>query len=266
MLYPLIQTQVLSLIELLPKLITWAQQTALPWITEFVNLNTLKTTLPATIAKTDWIFSTVIKSGYTLIEWIVNIILIPVVTFYFLRDWDKIIGHVKNLLPKSVRPTIGKLAHESDEVLSGFFRGQLLVMLGLAIIYGVGLTLIGLKVGLVIGLIGGLLSIVPYLGSLFVVVTASAVSLVEIGTFESLLWAWVVFLIGQAIEGYLLTPYLVGERIGLHPVAVIFSVMAGGALFGFFGVLVALPVASVAMVLLRFINDRYHSSQFYNRR
>lgn len=265
-LYPLIQTQILSLIDLIPRLIDWVQQTVWPWITEFVDLNTVKNAIPATLAKTDWLLSTVLKSSYTLIECIVNIVLIPVVTFYFLRDWDKILHQVNMLLPKSARPTVDKLANEVDDVLGGFFRGQLLVMLGLAIIYGFGLTLIGLKVGLMIGLIGGLLSIVPYLGSLFVVVTATAVSLVEIGTFESVLWAWGVFLLGQTLEGYLLTPYLVGERIGLHPVAVIFSVMAGGALFGFFGILVALPVASVVMVLLRFVNARYHASHFYNKR
>jgi predicted PurR-regulated permease PerM len=217
-----------------------------------VNIDELKTSLSSIVPKTAWVFSTVIRSGSTLIDFILNVVLTPVVTFYLLRDWQKLLNNIKAILPTSIRPTTLQLAQGCDEVLSAFFRGQLLVMLSLCIIYGVGLSLIGLKVGLVIGVIGGFLSIVPYLGSTFVVVAATLTSLVQFGDAHNLIWVFVVFLIGQSIEGYVLTPYLVGERIGLHPVAVIFAVMAGGTLFGFFGILVALPTAAVIMVLLRF--------------
>jgi predicted PurR-regulated permease PerM len=188
---------------------------------------------------------------------------VPVVTFYLLLDWNKIIKNIDQLLPRSIEPTIAKLIKESDQVLSAFFRGQLLVMLGLSIIYGVGLSLTGLSIGLILGLILGLISIVPYLGLIVGVLIASIAALIQFGTFSSLLSIWLVFLIGQLCESLLLTPYLVGDRIGLHPVAVIFAVLAGGTLFGFFGVLLALPVAAVLMVWLRFLNNRYHKSAFY---
>ncbi len=257
MLFPIIQKQLVALIEVIPQILSWIQETIIPRFKEFVDLNTLKDNLSASVAKTGTVLTTVLHSGVTVIEWAVNIVLTPIVTFYLLRDWDKILQSARNLLPRSIKPTVVKLTQESNEVLSAFFRGQLLVMLALGLIYGIGLTLIGLKVGLMIGLLGGLLSIVPYLGSIFVVVMASITSGIEFGTWQSLLWVLLVFMIGQTIESYILTPYLVGERIGLHPVAVIFSVMAGGALFGFFGVLVALPTAAVIMVLLRFLRKQY---------
>lgn len=254
MLTPVIQDQIVILIDLIPKIISWLQVTAMPRLSEYINTNMLKTTLSS---KSSVIFSTVIHSGYTFLTWLVNIILTPVVTFYFLRDWDKILSAIKGIFPKSIKTTVIKLATECDEVLGAFFRGQFLVMLALSFIYGIGLTLIGIRGGFIIGVIAGMLSIVPYLGSIFVVVIASLAAIIQFETWHSVLWVLLVYLIGQSIESYVLTPYLVGNRIGLHPVAVIFSIMAGGTLFGFFGVLVALPVAAVIMVILRFINNRY---------
>lgn len=258
LLVPLIQLQITTLVDVIPQVIAWVQDTLVTQLREIVNINTVKAGLASSLPKAGGVVETILKSGYTMIAWTVNLVLIPVVTFYLLRDWDKVLNNIKKLLPNSVRPTIIKLAQESDEVLGAFFRGQLLVMLALGLIYGIGLTLVGLQVGLMIGLIGGLLSIVPYLGSLFVVIAASLAALVQFGTWDSVLWMLGVFLVGQAVETYILTPYLVGERIGLHPVAVIFSVMAGGTLFGFFGVLVALPAAALIKVLLRFIRRQYH--------
>ena len=199
----------------------------------------------------------VTSSGQRLITWVTNLVLIPVVTFYVLRDWEKLCSNIKSILPTSKKSTIVKLAHECDEVLSAFFRGQFLVMLGMFIIYGTGLTIAGLKVGFIIGLIGGLLSIVPYLGSIFVLTTSTLYALVQFGTLSSLIGVWAVYLTGQFFEGWVLTPYLVGNRIGLHPVVIIFAIMAGGALFGFFGILVALPAAALIKVLLRFIRKYY---------
>jgi predicted PurR-regulated permease PerM len=210
-----------------------------------------------------WLWKSVLHSGFALIEWVAHLVLIPVVTFYLLRDWDKVVKGVRELLPRSSEPTIVKLATECDDVLSAFFRGQLLVMLSLATIYSIGLSLVGLQVGLMIGLIAGLLSLVPYLGFIVGIVTASIVAYVQFGTLSSLFLVWLVFMVGQVIESTFLTPNLVGNRIGLHPVAVIFSVLAGGTLFGFFGVLLALPVAAVIMVLLRFFYQRYCNSRLY---
>lgn len=258
-LFPLLQAQISEFIDALPKIISWVQVNLISKIDGYVDIETLKTGLSNNLSKTGWVLSAVLQSSYTIIEWTVNIILTPVVTFYFLRDWDSILLHIKHLLPKSMKSTILKLARQCDEVLGAFFRGQLLVMLSLCLIYGIGLTLIGLKFGLVIGIIGGLLSIVPYLGSGFVLITASITSLVQYESWESVIWVLGVFLIGQALEGYVLTPNLVGNRIGLHPVAVIFAVMAGGTLFGFFGVLLALPAAAVIMVLLRSAKEKYQA-------
>jgi len=262
-LYPLLQKQMSALISIAPQMLTWIQDRLIPWVTEFVNLNTLKSSIPATLSKTGWIFTTVLSSGYAFVSGMIDFVLTLVVTFYFLRDWDVLLKKIRNTLPKKVEPTIVSLAKESDAVLGEFLRGQLLVMLGLGLIYGIGLTVVGLPIGLMIGVIGGILSIVPYLGSLFVLLASTITALVQFSNWHDVVWVWLVFLIGQGVESYLLTPYLVGDRIGLHPVAVIFAVLAGGTLFGFFGVLLALPVAAVAMVLIRYLNHRYHSSHFY---
>ncbi|MFZ2316011.1 MAG: AI-2E family transporter [Gammaproteobacteria bacterium] len=266
LLTPLLQKQVKALIEVLPSIINWLEASLLPWIKETIvieNIASLKSSLAANLPKAGIVFTTVLSSGTTVISWLVNIVLIPVVTFYFLRDWQKILASLRHTLPKSLEPTVVKLAKEWDSVLGAFFRGQLLVMMIVGLIYGLGLTIAGLHTGLMIGLIGGLLSIVPYLGSIFVIVTASILAMVQFGVGDELAWVWGVYLIGQFIESYFLTPYLIGDRIGLHPVAVIFAIMTGGALFGFFGILIALPAAASIMVLLRYFNRKYHASGIY---
>lgn len=260
---PLINKQLLLLSEILPEIISWLQNNVMSWITEFIDITSFKPSVSSTLSKTGWLFSTVIYSGYALVAFAASFILTIVITFYLLCDWDKILLGLRHLLPRPIESTVIKLVKECDNVLSAFFRGQLLVMLALAIIYGVGLSLIGLKVGFILGIIGGALSVVPFLGSIFVVVSGSIAALVQWGVWESLLWVWGVFIIGQVMESYFLTPYLIGERIGLHPLAVIFAMMTGGALFGFFGILLALPVAAVLMVLLRFMNKKYRASKLY---
>jgi predicted PurR-regulated permease PerM len=255
-LFPLIQNQITTLITVIPQLIFWIQDTFAPWVHEYMNINTIKSALTASVSKSGWVLSAVLSSGYTVTTWLVNIVLTLVVTFYLLRDWDRVLAAVKNLLPTSKKAMIIKLAKECDEVLSAFFRGQLLVMLALCLIYSIGLFAVGLELGIIIGILGGLLSIVPYLGSTFVIVAASIAAVVQFGAWQPLSWVVLVFLIGQSVEGFVLTPYLIGERIGLHPVAVIFAILAGGSLFGFFGVLLALPAAAVIMVLLRFLHQR----------
>lgn len=247
-LVPLVRIQILTLVDLLPQIVTWMQDNIMPWLREMMNPANIKTAMTGALSKADAVVSTVVASGYVIAEWTINLILTPVVTFYLLRDWDKVCVNCTSIWPKHVRPTLDYLLNQMDAVLSGFFRGQLLVMVSLCIIYGVGLTMVGLKVGLMIGIIGGLLSIVPYLGSFFVVVASTVMGIVQFHDIHNLVWIWLVFLIGQAIESYILTPYFVGERIGLHPVVVIFAILAGGVLFGFFGVLLALPIAAVIKV------------------
>ncbi|HET7268437.1 MAG TPA: AI-2E family transporter [Oleiagrimonas sp.] len=277
MLIPLIQRQVVHLIESLPSYVTWVKQVAMPWLQVHLHLEpgsfnterimdalrshigSVSSVVAATLAK-------VSKSGFGIIMWLTNLVLIPVVTFYLLRDWDRMVGKLDQLLPRRQRPTIVHLARESNQVLGAFVRGQLLVMVSLGIIYGVGLSLIGLNVGPLIGMVAGLLSFVPYLGFIIGLVAAVVAVLVQFGDWFHLGMLAIVFAIGQTMEGYVLTPKLVGDKIGLHPVAVIFAVLAGGQLFGFLGVLLALPAAAVIMVLVRYGYKRYQGSDLYDDR
>lgn len=272
-LIPIIEKQIVFLIELIPGIVDWIQQIMVPWfvthfgVNEQLNVPDLKENLSGLLNKAEgiltWVWKTVLHSTAALLTWITNLILIPVVTFYFLLDWDRIVNGLRNLLPRNIEPTVVKLVKESDQVLSSFFRGQLLVMMSLAAIYSVGLSLIGLKIGVMIGLISGLLTIVPYLGFIVGIISASIAQIVQTGNLESVVWVILVFAIGQTLDAIFLTPYLVGDRIGLHPVAVIFAILAGGALFGFVGVLLALPVAAVLMVWLRYLHQRYRHSALY---
>jgi predicted PurR-regulated permease PerM len=148
-------------------------------------------------------------------------------------------------------------------VLGAFLRGQLTVMLALGIIYSIGLGLVGLELALLIGMLAGVVSFVPYLGFIVGIIVAGVAALMQFQELLPLLYVAIVFGVGQMAEGMVLTPMLVGEKIGLHPVAVIFAVLAGGQLFGFFGILLALPVAAVVMVLLRYTHERYVGSRLY---
>lgn len=274
LLIPLISRQVDNLIQSLPHYVDWVRNTALPWLQAklrldpaFFDTDRLMTELKDNIGSVGSVASSVLgkltRSGLGVVAWLTNLVLIPVVAFYLLRDWDRLVAWIDNMLPRSIEPTIAHLAHESDLVLGAFVRGQLLVMLALGIFYGAGLTLVGLSVGPLIGMVAGLLSFVPYLG--FIVGFGSAIIavLVQYGDWSHLLMVVGVFTIGQLLEGYVLVPRLVGEKIGLHPVAVIFAVLAGGYLFGFLGILLALPAASVILVVLRYLTQRYLHSRLY---
>ena len=192
--------------------------------------------------------------------------LVPVVFFYLLRDWGTLVARVHELLPRTLEPTLTRLARESEAVLGAFFKGQLLVMLGLGIYYALGLSLVAqLSLGPLIGLLAGLVSFVPYLGFITGLIVALIAGAVQYGDWLHIVLVLVVFGVGQPLEGYVLVPRLVGNKIGLHPVAVMFAVLAGAQLFGFFGVLMALPAAAVAVVLLRYVHERYLASALYTR-
>lgn len=206
----------------------------------------------------------VFSSSMTVVAWLMNLLLIPVVTFYLLRDWDEFAARVSELVPRRVAPDVARLARNSDEVLGAFLRGQLMVMLALGLIYSVGLGILGLEFALLIGMAAGLLSFVPYMGAIGGLVMAGLAAYLQFHDWPHFFGVLAVFGVGQLLEGMVLTPKLVGDRIGLHPVAVMFAVMAGGQLFGFFGVLLALPVAAVVMVLLRFAHERYLASRLYS--
>lgn len=274
LLVPLISRQIENLIQNLPRYGQWAQQTAWPWLQTRLHLDpnmfdsdrllaALKAHIDSIGGVATVVLGKVSRSGLGIVLWLTNLVLIPVVAFYLLRDWDRLVLTIDRMLPRSIQPTVAHLARESDKVLGAFVRGQLLVMLALGIFYGAGLSLVGLSVGLLIGIVAGLLSFVPYLGFIVGFGAAVIAVLVQYGDWPHLLLVCGVFVVGQLLEGYVLVPKLVGDKIGLHPVAVIFAVLAGGYLAGFLGVLLALPAASVIMVLLRYLLERYRMSELY---
>jgi predicted PurR-regulated permease PerM len=275
LLVPLIERQLVTLVESLPRYRDWLIGSLLPWLEERTGIDLTVWLDPERIiqlVREHWeraggVAATLLgylsRSGFALIGWLANIVLLPVLTFYFLRDWDLLVERIAALVPRDHIGTVRRLAHESDLVLGAFLRGQFSVMLALGALYAIGLWAVGLDLGLLIGVIAGLVSFVPYLGPATGVVLGVVAGTVQFGDWPHVAMILAVFGIGQAVESYWLTPKLVGDRIGLHPVAVIFAIMAGGQLFGFLGVLLALPVAAVANVLLGYAHERYTHSRLY---
>lgn len=263
---PLVKMQVSALMDALPGIIVEVEQVWLPRVSEWLGVPAGEDVgFAAFIARYSdmagsWgssLFLSLTRSGGALAAAVISLFLIPILTFYMLRDWDFIVGHLGALVPSAQRETIFRLARETDDILGAFLRGQVLVMLALGIIYSMGLALVGLKFALAIGVVAGLVSFVPYLGFVIGLGLASLTVATEPEPLWMLVGVVATFSIGQLIEGSLLTPRLVGDRIGLHPVIVIFAVVAGGQLFGFFGILLALPAAAVLSVLVRFAYNRY---------
>lgn len=276
LLIPQLENQIANFISDLPAYAEKLNGVILPWLSQQfkVDMRPINTNELMNIINSHWqnaggvvesAMSSLSKSGSAIISWLMNLLLIPVVTFYLLRDWDILVAKVYHLLPRRIVPVTAKLAGEVDTVLSAFLRGQFYVMLALGGIYSIGLWLVGLDVALLIGLSAGMVSFVPYLGAIVGIISACTAAIVQFHEITALIPVAVVFLVGQALEGTVLTPKLVGDKIGLHPVAVIFSVLAGGQLFGFLGILLALPIASIIMVFLRHIHDIYRDSEFYGK-
>ena len=192
-----------------------------------------------------------------------NVVLIPVVLFYLLMEWSRFVGMLLKLVPPRLRSTYDSFTDEADSVLGQYLRGQLLVMLVLAVFYSVGLALFGLDLALPIGVFTGLAVFIPYLGFGVGLVLAVLAGLLQFASAKALVMVALVYGAGQVIEGFFLTPRLVGERIGLHPLAVIFALLAFGQLFGFVGVLVALPASAVLLVAARRLRSSYLASRLY---
>lgn len=275
-LVPMLAKQLVRLYELAPQMLDWLQHVALPWVQHrlgladgFWKFDKIKAAIGEHMGQTTDIVGIVLSqataSSLALIGWLANLVLIPVVGFYLLRDWDLMMAKLRSLLPRQRESQVVGLAEECHEVLGAFVRGQLMVMLALGVIYSAGLMLVGLELGLLIGMLAGLAAIVPYMGFIIGIGAALVAGLFQFGgDLYPMLGIAAVFMVGQVLEGTVLTPLLVGDRIGLHPVAVIFAILAGGELFGFTGVLLALPVAAVIMVLLRHVHDLYKESDMYD--
>ena len=270
---PKIQEQLDMLIRVLPAFIDWVEKIiAQLWNNRFntqgvINPDHLKQTVSSQLGHIggmmNWLVKAITHSGLAIIDFVIKLVLIPVVTFYLMRDWPKLKIALRKLIPRSKENTVVSLVTQADTVLAAFLKGQLFVMIALAIVYSIGLSIVGLNFAIILGVVIGCISIVPYLGSIMGVILAITIAAFQFNSIGPVLWVLPVFIIGHILEGMVLTPWLIGGRVGLHPVAVIFSVLAGGVLFGFFGVLLALPVATVIMVFVRYYRDRYLTSYLY---
>ena len=275
-LVPLILDQLDALIRKIPQLYHWATQVLAPWAQQRFGL-------PAgTLPQWDWsgqladnwqslgkimaqTGKKLTSSGAAIMMGLASLALVPVVAFYLLRDWDILMAKLLRMIPIAWQERTSIIVGEADEVVSAFIRGQFIVMCALGIIYGTGLWLIGVQLALLLGLIAGLASLVPYLGFIVGIVASLFAAWFQFHDWSVLMWVVLVFGVGQALESMVLTPVLVGDRIGLHPVAVIFALMAGGQMAGFIGIVVALPVAAVIAVFARHGVDHYRASDVYWR-
>lgn len=271
---PLLLEQLQLLSSRLRELLGWLLQTALPAARAYLGVPAQDTTMESAkkVLSENWdtaggvlmmVWQKVSSSGMAMLAWLANVTLVPVVTFYLLRDWDVMIARLQSLLPRSVEARTVTIARECDDVLGAFALGQLMVMCCLGVVYAIGLWLIGLDLALVLGLAAGLASIVPYLGFIVGIVAAGLAAFFQFDSWLPLVGVAAVFGVGQLLESLYLTPTLVGDKIGLHPVLVIFAIMAGGQLFGFLGILLALPAAAVLKVMVSHLHEFYQRSELY---
>jgi predicted PurR-regulated permease PerM len=270
-LLPLITRQVKSIVTQAPQYVDWIRLHLGPLVQQYfgVELDTalVKDWLTSHTKEIQGVALSLLPSlktgGLALLELAANLVLIPVVLFYFMRDWDHMTARVAELIPRQWHDTVTGLLKDIDAVLGEFLRGQLLVMLLMAVFYTVGLWLAGLDYALSVGLIAGFLTFVPYLGVIIGVLLATMTGLLQFGELMPLVWIWLVFVAANVMEGNVFVPWLVGDRIGLHPVAVIFALLAFGQLFGFTGVLLALPASAALLVWLRRVRAKYLASGVY---
>ncbi len=270
---PLLQAQVFGFAKVLPSLIETATQYLTPIqdaLRENLSSDRMAVLKDATtsfgselVGWTLELLRGVFEGGVAFVNLLALVFITPLVTFYLLRDWDVIIAKIDQWLPRDHAETVRGIIRSIDETIAGFVRGQGIVILFLAAFYGIGLTLTGLDFGLLIGIGAGLISFVPYFGMLIGLAISLTVAVVQFGEWAPVVFVLAVFGSGQIVESFYLTPKLVGGSVGLHALWVIFALMAGGALFGFTGVLLAIPVAATIGVLVRFFLIRYLESALY---
>jgi predicted PurR-regulated permease PerM len=216
------------------------------------------------LSSTGKIITSLLTGGVAVANVLSLIFITPIVAFFLLRDWEVLLATIDSLLPREHAATIRAQARLIEQTLSGFLRGQASVCLLLGVYYGLGLTIIGLDFGLVLGLVCGALIFIPFLGGITGGLLSVGLGFAQFGSWHKPLAILVLFVVGQTLEGNIITPKLVGDRVNLHPVWLIFSLLAFGALFGFVGVLIAVPIAAVIGVLVRFALTRYLLSPLYD--
>jgi predicted PurR-regulated permease PerM len=264
---PLLAQQLSLLIASMPAQIARLRQIATDWLT-WLQLDESTVSMSNVVSQASTWLSTLAASlwsgGKALASFASILIIMPVVTFYLIVDWHQMIAVIDGWIPVRHRDSVRGIARDVDVAIAGFVRGQLLVCVGLGIYYAVALSLVGLKFAILIGLISGLITFVPYIGSLTGLIVGTAIAVAQFWPD----WKWIgavvaVFLVGQFIEGNIIAPKLVGDRVGLHPVWLIFAMFAFGYLFGFVGLLLAVPIAAAVAVLFRFGLKRYLASSLY---
>ena len=270
---PLVHSEFSQLVQRLPTLAVLLQTKFAPWLQQTfgielqLDMESIKAMVADNLAGaqtlTPKLLSSVKAGGTLILAILINLALIPVVMFYLLRDWNIILARFEELTPRRWLATLRTVAAEVDDVLAEFLRGQASVMVVLAIYYVIALWIAGLQFWLPIGLLTGLLVFVPYVGFGLGLVLGVLAALLQWHGLPGFVAVLVVYGVGQLLEGYVLVPWLVGDRIGLHPVAVIFALLAFGEVFGFAGVLLALPASAVLLVALRHLRKAYNESALY---
>jgi predicted PurR-regulated permease PerM len=273
MVVPILAKEIPLMRAQLPTLFDWLDATVRPWLAQFgihvaLDVESLKAQMLRYLEVNYEdallrVLSSLKIGGSFAVTLMFNAVLIPVALFYLLLDWDRFVRRVLELVPPRARPGVDSFTHEADQVLGQYLRGQLLVMLTMATFYSIGLALFGLDLALPIGLFTGLAMFVPYLGFGIGLVLALLAGLLQFASAKALVMVAIVYGSGQVVEGFYFTPRLVGERIGLHPLAVIFALLAFAQLFGFVGVLVALPASAVLLVAIRRVRSGYLASRLY---
>ncbi len=272
---PLAYKETRLLMEKLPGFLDWLNQSAAPWLKSKLDIDlqfdveTAKQMARDAFSQNEDLAKGLLRSigigGLAVIGFIANLLLLPVVLFYLLRDWNTLVASVDRLIPRRVHAQALAIIREIDAVLAEWLRGQLLVVVIMSVYYSTALWLARLEFALPVGIITGLAVIVPYVGIVIGLALATVAALLQFDSFTGVLWVWLAIGIGQALEGMAITPLIVGERIGLHPVAVIFALLAFGQVFGFFGVLLALPASAVLLVALRHVRAAYEAGPLYGR-
>ena len=271
LLVPLLVQQGAALISNIPGYFKRVKELILdqnfPWLTWLGGDDSTKTVTDLVSQVATWLLSfsySLWTGGKALVSFASVLIVMPVVTFYLIRDWHRMIGMVDSWVPLRQRDTVRRLAGEIDAAIGGFLRGQLGVCAVLGCFYAIGLMLAGLEFALLIGLVAGVITFVPYIGSMTGLMIATSVAIAQFWPdWHRIAIVVAVFLLGQFVEGNIVTPKFVGERVGLHPVWLIFAMFASGYLFGFVGLLVAVPLAAAIAVLLRFGMRQYRASSMY---
>jgi predicted PurR-regulated permease PerM len=270
---PMVERQFSAFLQNVPDYLDWVRERFLPWLSSrtgvelHLDLAHAKQALADSLRADNDVLKSLLPKlttgGAALIGFFTAVLLVPVMLFYFLRDWHDFLHRIEDLIPRRSHQWAVSLAEEINRVLGECLRGQISVILIMCAYYVLGLWMAGLEYSLPIGILSGLLVFVPYLGALVGLLLATLAGINQFDSVFGLAGVWVVFGVGQSLEGFVVTPWLVGNRIGLHPVAVIFALLVFGHLFGFFGVLLALPASAALLVGLRHLRAQYLASDLY---